>query len=199
MRLLVTGCPRSGTTWMAEAICSTGVDCGHELVFAPEIKRRNKPARWGDGEWVAESSAHAAPHTPFLDTYVVHLTRHPVKVIASIAHHGGVVGARNSPGVRYMRSQVPEIKRFADPVRRAAEFWVRWNRLVAADVRVRLEDVTAADITRFARIADPDACEATLPPPRNVAKHELPPISWDDVRDVPGLMEMAAEYGYADS
>lgn len=60
-----------------------------------------------------------------------------------------------------------------------------------------MEDVTADDVTRLARLAVADAPGITrLPAPTNTAKRPLPQVGWDQVSHVPGLADAAASYGY---
>ena len=70
MRLLVTGCGRSGTKWLAHSLTVAGVPTGHEDAFSV--------ARHGEGDWTSEVSWLAAPYTPMRGTHVVHLVRHPI-------------------------------------------------------------------------------------------------------------------------
>lgn len=83
---------------------------------------------------------------------------------------------------------------------RSAWHWVCWNRIITEgrpDEVLRVEDVTADDVTRLARLAVADAPGITrLPAPANTAKRPLPQVGWDQVSHVPGLADAAASYGY---
>lgn len=80
-RFVVTGMPRSGTTYTAAVLCRLGLDCGHEEVFHPHTSGFTGFGRWdGDASWLA---------VPFLDQLppdvrVVHQVRHPLRVAGSL-------------------------------------------------------------------------------------------------------------------
>jgi hypothetical protein len=78
---VVTGCARSGTTYLAELFTALGLPCGHEAVFAPATSHfAGFGSRRGDSSWLA---------VPFLDelppnTVVIHVVREPSAVIRSL-------------------------------------------------------------------------------------------------------------------
>ncbi len=78
---VVTGMPRSGTTYTSAVLCRLGLDCGHEEVFHPHTTAFAGFGRWdGDASWLA---------VPFLDQLprevrVVHQVRHPLRVAGSL-------------------------------------------------------------------------------------------------------------------
>lgn len=189
MRLLVTGCGRSGTKWAARAVTAAGVGCGHEEAFSPYRQDI------GDGGWRAEASWCAAPFTPLAGTHVVHLVRHPLLVVASLVHRGSLDPSKRRWGIWAFQFH-PEVAEIEDPVRRAAAHWVAWNRLVAADETVRLEDVAAADVQRWARHVDEQAALRELPGAENVSHPRPGVVTWDQVADVDGLVDLAEEIGY---
>lgn len=94
----------------------------------------------------------------------------------------------------------PDILRGHGRVERSAWHWVCWTRIITEgrpDEVLRVEDVTADDVTRLARLAVADAPGITrLPAPANTAKRPLPQVGWDRVSHVPGLADAAASYGY---
>ena len=78
--LVVTGCARSGTTYLAALLGGLGLDLGHEDLFGPRTRSFDGwHGRQGDSSWLA---------APFLgevgDAVVVHQVRHPVKVVRSL-------------------------------------------------------------------------------------------------------------------
>lgn len=188
MRLLVTGCGRSGTVWLARALCLAGVDCGHERTYSL--------TRCGEGGWSAEVSWLAAPHPRPADVHVVHLVRHPLAVIRSQVARGGLArraGDRREAYDRYIYRHLPGLRDLPTQLERCAAFWVRWNRLVDADERMRVEDVTAETVTRLARVVDPSAGLTGLPP-RAHRGRAAPLLRWRDVGDQ--VAELALRYGY---
>lgn len=193
MRLLVTGTGRCGSTWLAKAITEAGTPCTHEVYWNWD--------RHGEGDWQAEVAWPAAPFTPITDAYVVHLVRHPLDTIRSRASWGSFseipTDTRRYRLGQWAQRVVPAIAEGRSPLEKAAIHWVEWNRLVAGAAELlRLEDLTAADVTRLARIVDPDAEAGDLPQKNNGAPQLIDELDWDDVAHVPGLLDLAAEYGY---
>lgn len=190
-RLLVTGTGRSGTMWAAEALTEAGAPCGHEHIFG-------RTDRSTLHRWRAEASWRAAPHLDGLpsDIYVVHLVRHPVHTVASRAKRHTFQDPVPSGGLWAM-DVCPEIAEGATALERSAIHWAAWNRLVEphAHERLRLEDVTAADVERLARLVNPDARLDRLPPPVHVSVPAVR-VSWDDLAHITGLVDLAASYGY---
>ncbi|MCB0909178.1 MAG: hypothetical protein KDB63_18895 [Nocardioidaceae bacterium] len=77
---VVTGCARSGTTYMAALLSGIGLRVGHEVVFGPRTRRfEGWQGQHGDSSWLA---------APFLDqiddALVFHQVRHPLKVVKSL-------------------------------------------------------------------------------------------------------------------
>ena len=193
MRLLVTGTGRCGTQWIAAALTAAGVPCTHEVHWTRRYR--------GDGDWTAEASWPAAAYTPIADAYVVHLVRHPLAVIRSRLIRGTFGNPPPSRGqgklARWATRQCPQIATGRTELDRVALHWTYWNQMVrGAAERIRLEDITPADVTRLARIADPDAPGvADLPPPVG-AGPDGPQVTWQQVQHIPGLLALADEYGY---
>lgn len=80
IKIIVTGSARSGTGYLHALLNNIGLFTGHEDIFSPWIK--DKPAF---RNFDAESSWIAARHLSTLPSSVVlvHLHRHPLKVIES--------------------------------------------------------------------------------------------------------------------
>ena len=77
---VVTGCARSGTTYMAALLGGLGLHIGHEDLFGPRTRAFDGwHGRQGDSSWLA---------APFLgqvgDALVFHQVRHPLKVARSL-------------------------------------------------------------------------------------------------------------------
>jgi hypothetical protein len=202
VKLLVSGCGRSGTKFLARAIAVAGVTCTHEEAFTPD---RAGTGEWA--EWQAEVSWCAAPHTPLAGVHVVHLVRHPLDVIRSRVDKGTFAirwstkdeQPRLGPWARWAYRWCPGMKLARTEIEASAIHWVQWNRLVVADEVLRLEDVDVATITRLARIVDPSASGiVTLPPPVDAipTAKRSPRPTWDDLAAVPGFEAMARRFGY---
>ncbi len=82
---VVTGMPRSGTTYTSAVLRRFGLECGHEEVFHPHTTAYAGFGRWdGDASWLA---------VPFLDQLpeevrVIHQLRHPLLVAGSLIGTG---------------------------------------------------------------------------------------------------------------
>jgi hypothetical protein len=152
LRVLVTGCARSGTGYAAALLSRLGLPCGHERLFAPGSLRGpdgawDAPPRW-PGSVPAESSWLAAPFLERLPagTLVVHQLRHPLAVMRSNLRIGFF--ARPSGYLDFARAHLPGLER-GTPLAQAARYWVGWNALVEraaaarglAYLRLRLEEV----------------------------------------------------------
>lgn len=191
MRLLITGCGRSGTKWMADCLKHVGVECGHEVVW--NENRYNR-----DMDWVAESSAYAAPYTEALkasedDLHIVHLVRNPLHFIESAVWRGGVLKRS-----RYAARWIPELTRIRDKVKQAAYYWVKWNKLVHAHETVRIEDVDPELVHALADKVKYCIRPIDLPPPSNVSDRprERRMVGWNQVENVPDIVRLATRCGY---
>jgi hypothetical protein len=193
MRLLVTGAGRCGTTWLARALTAAGTPCTHEEYWNWD--------RHGEGPWTAEVAWPAAPYTPVPNTYLVHLVRHPLATIRSRASWGTFADTpsdtRRYRLGQWVEREFPAIAAGRTPLEKAALHWVEWNRLVkGADEFLRLEDITPDDVTRLARVVNPGAEARDLSPAVNAAPQLIDDLTWEDVAGVPGLLDLAADYGY---
>lgn len=167
-RFVVTGCARSGTLFMAEALAALGHACGHEQLFTPET-RGVPPFRdvQGDVSWLAAPFLHQLPR----GTVVLHQVRDPLATIRSmlgvrmfqtdphplmqaryrLQYHRIRFGRpiTNARFVRFAADHCPGIFDLPDETSRAAAYWVRWNRRIEqADLdeelhyeRYRVEDL----------------------------------------------------------
>jgi hypothetical protein len=148
-RFVVTGCARSATLFMAEALSRLDHPCGHEVLFTPETT--TVPAfadAQGDVSWLA---------APFLadlpaGTVVLHQVRDPLATIRSMVgvrmfqtkphpfmqvryrlQYYRIRVARpitNARFVRFAARHCPGVFDLPDQVSRGASYWVRWNRMI---------------------------------------------------------------------
>jgi len=131
-RLLVTGCGRSGTTYVSLLLRRCRLHVPHE----------RKIGRDGIASWLFGAEASVVPWGPtpagFRFEHVVQLVRDPLKSIPSIATF-------RQSAWDYIGRHVP-----CDPSRpmlaRAAAYWLHWNALIEkrATIRLRTEDLPAA-------------------------------------------------------
>jgi len=111
---VVTGCARSGTTYMAALLSGLGLRLGHEVVFGPRTRGfTDWGDRHGDSSWLA---------APFLDqiedALVFHQLRHPLKVVRSLV------------GVRFFADRGPLFLQADDAYTRVK--WAVREQLMAA-------------------------------------------------------------------
>lgn len=171
--MVVVACPRSGTTTLAKVL-----GYAHESRFATSkpapIAYELRPLAHSEVSWMA------APHVSQLlaqGVPLLHLVRHPLRVIASLVAIGFWTTAHKAYRELAI-AHVPECEG-KSPVLASALLWLRWNGFCAGLPRVRIEDVANAP-----RLNAGPAFE----------------VAWDDIgdeavrRDVRGLA--TEEYGY---
>jgi hypothetical protein len=131
-RVLVTGCARSGTGYLAALLSELGLECGHERVFAPRTVRGSTPTWPADVR--AESSWLAAPFLSKLPqgTAVVHLVRHPLAVMRSNMR----IGFFSAPSeyLEHATAHLPVLRQ-GQPIECAARYWTGWNELIEREAR----------------------------------------------------------------
>jgi hypothetical protein len=214
-KLLITGCGRSGTMYAAEVWRSLGLDIRHERPISPH----GSMGRDGVSSWFLTVDD---PHPPFGPSaagyefdFVLHLVRHPLKVIPSVAQfimQKGVV----SP--QYIERHVAETRlneeELALPpkqrlILRAARYWYYWNLLAQAkaDETIQVERLIFG-LPRLCELLD---VEYEADAANKISKHtnarwqyvrEDPwSLEWDEMETLDHslcvkIYELAASYGY---
>lgn len=202
--LLITGCGRSGTGFMAKIFEAVGVLSGHEVLFSP------LQSAWPHG-WVGvESSWLAAPFLAQLPSHVhvVHQVRHPFDVIRSFMKYGFFEQPDDYANFCYRH--VSSIHEWQDPLDRCIQYWISWNEMIEQRGVPwhRVEDLSAVQLVKMAEVAglgiSEHVFEAALkkwvtirvghsdpPPRRSVTSQEFlsRPLG-------PRLKELAGRYGY---
>lgn len=130
--ILVCGTGRCGTAYMAQMLTDLEIPCGHQKVFSPELDpevglRIRKRTPW------AESSPAAIPILAKVpkEVYCVHLTRHPLLVLASIYRSRFFEKPQNDIYYRFAEDVLPGLRHERTPLARAARFVVGGNRRIA--------------------------------------------------------------------
>lgn len=167
LSFVVTGCSRSGTTYMARLLSAVGYECGHERVFnifrvrdaddeAGVRLALAEPKRPGDSSFLAAPFLQQLPR----GALVLHQLREPLEVIRS---HMGIrffadphrpsmyLADNHEDFLDVIRRHCPSVLRQPSEIERCMDFWVRWNRLAQRAeglpsvryLRYRLEDVDA--------------------------------------------------------
>jgi hypothetical protein len=193
---LVVGTGRCGTWWLTHLLRNAGVVAHHEVHYN---MTRHGPVP--DNE--VEVSWLAAPYLHTHHGEIIHLIRHPLKVVASRAAWGSFEKQRHrhGDGQKGYDARVkggwaihhyPIIGWGKTPVERAARHWVAWMKLLV-DIpnRLYLEGITSFDIEYYFGVVVPNLCKR----PTNKS-HNPDTLTWNDVRDVDGFIELAGELGY---
>lgn len=130
--LLITGCARSGTAFIARVLRDCGLEVGHEKDSAYGIvswpMTVNTPQRlWGP------------PSARYRFKHIFHQVRHPLKTIASFH-------LANELSWRYIFKHIPEIRLDDKMIVRCAKYWVYWNLKAEkrAEFTYRVEDIENA-------------------------------------------------------
>jgi hypothetical protein len=163
LEYLIVGTGRSGTVFYAKLLTSLGIPCGHESFFnyqdidgailrlsgkAPptlsdcsQFKHDGTPTPFIRylHDLVAESSYMAVPylhHECLNDTKIIHVVRHPVRVVNSFVNY---LGYFHSPSLclppnpiyeSFIYRHLPELRNYPAPLERAAMYYVLWNELI---------------------------------------------------------------------
>ncbi len=189
--LLVTGCARSGTTFMTQFLNKNKMDVGHEA-----------DGQDGVVSWVMAADSNTSPWGPPSNAYqfqhVLHQVRHPLKTIAS---------AGNEPDLSwfYIQRFVPEIKLEDPKIVKGAKYWYYWNLLAEkkSEFTYRVEDLDCAvdEINnRLGLNLDKNILEEI---PKNVNTQSCKDVyTWQDLKEnlepelYENIVEMATRYGY---
>lgn len=133
--ILITGCPRSGTAYMARLFTEAGIPCGHEQ----EIHNNKGQPMEMVRNAKAESSWLAVPYlSQFKD--IIHITRNPFKVINSMLNVGFLDEEKGD--IEYISQSLPEILEIKG-IEQYVYFWTEWNKLIENHTKKRynIEDI----------------------------------------------------------
>jgi hypothetical protein len=203
---VVTGTPRSGTTYVARVLQKLGLDCRHERRFNPweiimEVCRFNEEP-WGDSSWLAAPFLQALP----ADAKVFHVVRDPLSAVNSIIGTGQIDWPDDYRTfiAKYCWNDANYWP--TDVGRDAQTFWVRWNLMIEQSGRVsrrfRVEETAAAvpgilSDVGLAGVSEQDIARVLQEVPRNMnaRKHRSAlRLTRDDL--TPEFIQTARRYGY---
>lgn len=149
MKLVVTGCGRSGTQFMAAVLGHLGLKVSHERCFKEDSEYKTweeiaEAKEWKDYD--AECSWLAAPFVDILPpgTIAIHLVRDLLKVVRCWYSHDIITTA---PVGAFARKYV-EYEEDWTPLKKAIYYVYDWNELMDSHVgegiatRVKVEDIT---------------------------------------------------------
>lgn len=169
LKYLVTGTGRCGTVYLARVLTSVGVPCGHESIFdykgwdaaAAKIEGRQElglslcsQIKLVSGQFVespiwlpdrtkveAESSYLAAPFLERLPaTEMIHVVRHPIKVVNSFCNYINYFAVLPAPTEyeAFIYANIPELtNKNLTTYERACLYYVRWNQMIEAKLANR--------------------------------------------------------------
>jgi len=163
---LITGTGRCGSVYMARLLTSLGIPCSHEAIFnymGLEYAKKNlssfmppknshcstydllkeKPIEnWIDTKKMrAESSYMAAPYlcdSMFDSTKVIHVVRHPLKVIGSHTNDINFFDPNTTNTVLWLNfvlEQMPELKEVKNKIEKACYYYVHWNGMIESKIK----------------------------------------------------------------
>lgn len=131
----IIGTGRCGTRYMSHVLHACSLDCGHENWWTLRPHRR-KSGLDGDSSWMALPSIELG----LWSGPVVHITRHPVHVVSSLA--GIEFFSRRRAFGDFALTHEPALTD-TSPFEACVEWWARWNERCAdvADLTIRVEDM----------------------------------------------------------
>lgn len=135
-KVIVTGCGRSGTLYMAKVLTALGFDVGHEGFMAD-----------GVSSWYIVEPTRAEAVKDMVrgcDVVFIHLIRNPMEVISSMMRCELI---RTRSSLDFFARTNPEYNEL-ELIERCARYWVEWNKFAAhrfpMDVRLRVDDMPKA-------------------------------------------------------
>lgn len=191
--ILVTGCSRSGTTFMAEALMASGLDVRHENI-----------GRDGSVSWpMAVNDTYSPWGPPFQEgvyKHIFHQVRDPLKTIAS------VMATELPRSWDFIQKHIPQIQRTDSLLVKSVKYWIYWNRFAEAkaEMTYRIEDVAQvyAEIgRRIGRKLDP-ADLSRISTTTNHRYDYTHVYTWDELQEILPielfieLRDQAIRYGY---
>ena len=226
---LITGTGRCGTVYLARCLTNWGIPCGHEAIFDYQglrgaIRRLNGeiPVSLSVAskmEWTPENVVY---HDDYVDpnkiradssymaaidldaeilerTKIIHVVRHPVKVIHSFVNH--IDYFKNEDHSKtyesFIKRNVPILKENAPAYDNASLFYIFWNELIEphADLFVRIED-SLKPVQDFLNVSgDPFPNKTVNTFKKPVSEHfDIMDVEDKNTRDL--LVAKGEQYGY---
>jgi hypothetical protein len=189
--LLITGCARSGTTYITEVLRHCGLNVLHE-------------AEGEDGvvSWLMAARDFKTPYGPafynFRFKHIFHQVREPLKSMSSFT-------TESSNAWKFVMKHTPQIKAHDAMIVKCAKYWYYWNKRAEAKAEwtYRVEDTETALMEMGERLGlflDPEAIgkvQRTINHRDREANY-----TWDEVKRnlrpslYQKLTDLARRYGY---
>jgi hypothetical protein len=191
--LLITGCAKSGTLYIASVLKANGMDFGHQRMKAEGISTWDLATNPKRGRW------KKLRLKDYQFAHIFHQVRHPLKVISSVYR------SENETSWKYILSQIPQIKPTDSHLVKCAKYWYYWNLKAEelAEWTYRLEDLDQLWEefgTRIGKKIDRDKV-AHVAKDLNTARPSTQ-FTWDDLQReldpalYSNLRALADKYGY---
>jgi hypothetical protein len=172
--LLITGCGRSGTQYMAKFLRKSGLKVGHERMKAH-----------GTVSWLMASTADWSPWGPIASDYefihIFHQIRDPLKVIQSFYN------VPPAASWEWISESIPQISMDDSDLVKCAKYWYYWNLLAEskAEWTYRIEDFDRVyiEIGKRLGITFERAILQKLSKETNTKGKPARIITWDILRD----------------
>lgn len=114
--LLITGCSRSGTTFIADALSLCGLDIGHEIMGDDGCSSWFMCLDDGEGPW---KNCPTAKGIDF--EHIFHQVRYPLDAISSI------YATEHPLAIQFFSNNIPEINPWDSNLVKSCKFWYYWN------------------------------------------------------------------------
>lgn len=188
--LLITGCARSGSHYIAKVLINSGLYAFHEEE-GPD----------GIVSWMHAVDSPFAPYGPpsrdFEYKHIFHQVRHPLNSISSIT-------TENYYAWRFICKYVPEIDINEPFLIRSAKYWYYWNLLAEkkAELSYRIEDIENAFDQICAIINKKLNRSALQSIPNDFQSRHHRKYTWQDLKNVldsslfKKIRNLASHYGY---
>jgi hypothetical protein len=195
--ILITGCGRSGTTYIAELLTLCGLDVPHEELGDD-----------GCSSWYMAVEDYNSPFGPGTRDahfkHIFHQVRHPLDVITSWFYNIPE-NIETKPTWDFLYAHILEIKKKDTHLVKCAKYWYYWNLRAEekAEWRYKIEDMEIIFPEMCQRLGVPVNFEALHKIPKDVNKwKKLKRITWYDLKmglnskDFKNIQKLAVKYGY---
>jgi hypothetical protein len=189
--LLITGCARSGTTYITEVLRHCGLNVLHE-----------DNGEDGIVSWLMAARDFATPYGPayynFRFKHIFHQVREPLKSMSSFTTEA-------QQAWKFVMKHTPQIKAKDPMIVKCAKYWYYWNKRAEAKAEwtYRVEDMETALVEMGHRLGfylDPEAIKKV----DTLINHRSRQVNytWDEVKGnlspemYQKLIDLARRYGY---
>lgn len=191
--ILVTGCARSGTTFMAEVLKISGLEVGHEFYRSDGIVSWTMAVESDRTPW-------GPPYKEGAFKHIFHQVRDPLKSIASI------IATEPKESWDFIKSFIPQIQNSDSRLVKAIKYWIHWNRFAEqkAEMTYQIEQLPHVLVEIGERIGyalHPSILDS-IPKNTNHRNDYEYLYTWSDLQEIlpddlfQELWDLAAHYGY---